>query len=237
MTDISKNIVRIQQQIISAAKSHHRDPSTIQLVAVSKTKPATMIQQAYASGLTHMGESFVQESLDKIATLQELDLCWHFIGPIQSNKTRKIAENFHWVHSVDSLKVARRLSSQRPPDLGPLNLCVQVNISGESSKSGISPTDVYGLVEQILLLPRLRLRGLMCIPAPTEGINSRREPFRKLRNLLAEIKVKFGTRADDMQHLSMGMSADLEAAIAEGATLIRIGTAIFGCRDVGAKHK
>lgn len=237
MIDISKNIVRVQQQIISAAESYQRDPSTIQLVAVSKTKPATMIQQAHAGGLSHMGESFVQESLDKIAVLQDLDLCWHFIGPIQSNKTRKIAENFHWVHSVDNLKVARRLSSQRPPDLEPLNLCVQVNISGESSKSGISPTDVYRLVEQILPLPRLRLRGLMCIPAPTEGINSRRQPFRRLADLLAEIRVKVGTRADDMQHLSMGMSVDLEAAIAEGATLVRIGTAIFGCRDVGAQHK
>ena len=236
MTDISKNIIRVSEQITTAARLHHRDPSSIKLVAVSKTKPADMIRQASASGLTHIGESFVQESVEKIAVLKDLDLCWHFIGPIQSNKTRQIAENFHWVHSVGSLKVARRLSNQRPVDLAPLNLCVQVNISGEASKSGVSPTDLSPRVEQILLLPRLRLRGLMSIPAPTEGIHSQREPFRKISDLLAETKLRFGTSVDDMQHLSMGMSADLEAAIAEGATLLRVGTAIFGRRDPVAKH-
>lgn len=231
MTDISKNVTGVRQQIRSAAETYHRDPSDIQLIAVSKTKPASMIQQAYDCGLTRMGESFVQEALEKIAALRHLDICWHFIGPIQSNKTRKIAENFHWVHSVDSLKVARRLSRQRPADLAPLNLCIQVNISGEPSKSGVSATDLLPLVEQILRLPKLRIRGLMGIPAPATGISSQREPFRRLRDLLAEVKVRFSTASDDLQHLSMGMSADLEAAIAEGATLVRIGTAIFGRRD------
>ena len=236
MTDISKNILRLQQQISSAADTYHRDPGSIQLIAVSKTKPAAMIREAYACGLTHMGENFVQEALEKITDLQDLDICWHFIGPIQSNKTRKIAENFHWVHSVDSLKVARRLSSQRPAHLDPLKLCIQVNISGESSKSGVSPEDVYPLVEQILALPKLQLMGLMSIPAPTGGISFQREPFRRLRDLLAEIKAQFASASGDMQHLSMGMSADLEAAIAEGATLVRIGTAIFGHREPRPQH-
>jgi|TARA_Y100000310_G_scaffold324994_1_gene387747 hypothetical protein len=237
MTDISKNIMRVREQIGSAARLYHRDASSIQLIAVSKTKPAAMIQQAHACGLTHIGESYLQESLQKIASLKDLDLCWHFIGPIQSNKTRKIAENFDWVHSVDSLKVARRLSSQRPSALESLNVCVQVNISGEASKSGVSAADLGALVEQVLLLPRLRLRGLMSIPSPSEGINSQREPFRRLRELLAQTQAEFGTSTHDLQHLSMGMSADLQAAIAEGATLIRIGTGIFGRRDAAAEHR
>lgn len=236
MADIAKNIIGVQQQISHTAQTYRRDPSSIRLIAASKTRPAAMIRQAYHSGLTHIGENFVQEALEKIALLHDLEICWHFIGPIQSNKTRKIAENFGWVHSVDNLKVARRLSSQRPADLDPLNLCVQVNISGESSKSGVSPAELRPLVEEILHLPNLRLRGLMSIPAPTDGINSQREPFKRLRDLLAEIKVELGTRADDMQHLSMGMSADLEAAIAEGATLVRIGTAIFGRRAAITQH-
>ena len=236
MTDIAKNIVSVQRQISHTAQTYRRDPSAIRLIAVSKTRPAAMIREAYHSGLTHIGENFVQEALEKIALLHDLEICWHFIGPIQSNKTRKIAENFQWVHSVDTLKVARRLSNQRPADLDPLNLCVQVNISGESSKSGVSPADLGPLVEQILYLPNLRLRGLMSIPAPADGISFQREPFKRLRDLLEEIKVKLGTKADDMQHLSMGMSADLEAAIAEGATLVRIGTAIFGRRAAITQH-
>jgi len=241
MTDISNNIIRLQEQIRNAAITHHRDPSGIQLVAVSKTKPAAMIQQAYECGLTHFGENYLQEALEKINTLQYSDICWHFIGPIQSNKTRKIAENFHWVHTVDNFKLAQRLSKQRPAELGSLNLCIQVNISGESSKSGVLPTTLYPLVEQVLSLPKLRLRGLMAIPAPIDGINAQREPFRRLRDLLAETEIKLRAAnlqhlSMDLQHLSMGMSADLEAAIAEGATFVRIGTAIFGRREPKPKH-
>ncbi|GAB6068686.1 YggS family pyridoxal phosphate-dependent enzyme [Methylothermus subterraneus] len=194
------------------------------LVAVGKTHPPEVLLQAYRAGIRHFGENYLQEALAKQKALAHLDITWHFIGPIQANKTRAIASCFHWVHSVDRLKVARRLSEQRPDFLPPLNVCLQVNISGEASKAGIRPEEVRELAEAVLALPRLRLRGLMAIPAPAEDFAAQRAPFRRLREL-------FEACADlGLDTLSMGMSADLEAAIVEGATLVRVGSALFGPR-------
>lgn len=178
------------------------------------------------AGMRRFGENYLQEALEKIAALQELDLEWHFIGPIQSNKTRPIAEHFDWVHSVDRLKLARRLSEQRPAGLPPLNICLQVNVSGEQSKSGITLQELPALAQEVATLPRLRLRGLMAIPAPAAGLEAQRQPFRQMRFALEQL-IAEGLELDT---LSMGMSGDLEAAIAEGATLVRIGTALFGPR-------
>lgn len=196
------------------------------LLAVSKTQPAEAIREAFDAGLRDFGENYLQEALEKQADLADLPLRWHFIGPIQSNKTKAIAEHFDWVHSVDRLKIAQRLSEQRPDALGPLNICIQVNVSGEASKSGCSPEAVAALAETIATLPRLRLRGLMTIPAPTENPVEQRQAFARLRRLKE-------TLGADLDTLSMGMSQDLEAAIAEGATWVRIGTALFGAREYG----
>jgi len=203
-----------------------RDASSIHLLAVSKTKPAQAVREAYAAGMHDFGENYLQEALGKQAELTDLPLSWHFIGPIQSNKTRAIAENFAWVHSVDRLKIAQRLSEQRPADLPPLNICIQVNVSGEASKSGCTPADLPALANAISALPRLKLRGLMAIPEPTEERAAQDAAFATVRELQASLNLPLDT-------LSMGMSHDLESAIAQGATWVRIGTALFGARDYG----
>lgn len=227
MSGIADNIATVQQRICDAARKIGRDPADVGLLAVSKTKPAALIREAHAAGLRDFGENYLQESLDKQAQLQDLDLVWHFIGPIQSNKTRPIAEHFDWVHSVDRLKIAERLSAQRPTDLPPLNVCLQVNVSGEASKSGCAPEDLAELAQAVSRLPNLRLRGLMAIPEPSDDPARQREPFAHLRELRDSLGLELDT-------LSMGMSHDLEAAIAEGATWVRIGTALFGARDYGS---
>lgn len=221
------NIDRLLERVRLSAEKSQREPDSVRVLAVSKTRPAAEVRLAAALGLGEFGENYLQEALDKIETLADLDLCWHFIGPIQSNKTRPIASHFHWVHSVDRLKVARRLSEQRPEELPDLQVCLQVNISGEESKSGVSLEDLPALAREVAQLPRLRLRGLMAIPAAATDPAQQRQPFAALREALAELQ-----RGDpSLDTLSMGMSGDLEAAIAEGATIIRVGTDIFGPRS------
>jgi len=196
------------------------------LMAVSKKQPADAVRRAADEGLRDFGENYLQEALEKIQALSDLHLRWHFIGPIQSNKTRAIAEHFEWVHSVDREKIARRLSEQRPPGLPPLQLCLQVNISGEDSKSGVSPEDTLALADAIASMPRLQLRGLMAIPEASEDPECQRRAFARLRETLLSLQGKY----PELDTLSMGMSGDLEAAIAEGSTIVRIGTDIFGPR-------
>lgn len=229
MNFVSDNLLAVRQRIGKACATSQRPPESVQLLAVSKNFDAATVQLAIAAGLTDFGENYLQEGLAKIATLPRQDLRWHFIGPIQSNKTRSIAEQFDWVHSVDRLKIAQRLSEQRPAELPPLNLCVQVNISGEASKSGCEPAEALALCTAVAALPRLRLRGLMAIPAPVTPGTDPRTPFRALRELFEQIQRSSGVDAG-FDTLSAGMSDDLEAAIAEGATMVRIGTAIFGSR-------
>ncbi|AZC53800.1 MULTISPECIES: YggS family pyridoxal phosphate-dependent enzyme [Pseudomonas] len=226
MSTIADNIALVSARIRAAAQASQRDESSVRLLAVSKTKPAAALREAYAAGLRDFGENYLQEALGKQAELGDLPLSWHFIGPIQSNKTRAIAENFAWVHSVDRLKIAQRLSEQRPADLPPLNICIQVNVSGETSKSGCTPADLPALASAISALPRLKLRGLMAIPEPTEDRAAQDAAFAAVRSLNESLDLPTDT-------LSMGMSHDLEAAIAQGATWVRIGTALFGARDYG----
>jgi len=226
MSTIADNIGLVSQRIRAAAEAAQRDASSIHLLAVSKTKPAQAVREAYAAGMHDFGENYLQEALGKQAELTDLPLSWHFIGPIQSNKTRAIAEHFAWVHSVDRLKIAQRLSEQRPADLPPLNICIQVNVSGEASKSGCTPADLPALANAISALPRLKLRGLMAIPEPTEDRAAQDAAFATVRDLQASLDQALDT-------LSMGMSHDLESAIAQGATWVRIGTALFGARDYG----
>jgi pyridoxal phosphate enzyme (YggS family) len=226
MSTIAANISTLESRIRTAALAAQRDPGAIGLLAVSKTKPAAAIREAFAAGLRDFGENYLQEALGKQQELADLPLCWHFIGPIQSNKTRAIAEHFAWVHSVDRLKIAQRLSEQRPPGLEPLNICLQVNVSGEASKSGCAPQDLPALAEAVSALPRLRLRGLMAIPEPTDDTDAQLAAFARVRTLREHLNLPLDT-------LSMGMSHDLEAAIAQGATWVRIGTALFGARDYG----
>ncbi len=204
----------------------------VELLAVSKFQPVEAVREAIAAGQRAFGENYVQEALDKMTALadQRAQLSWHLIGPLQSNKTRPVAEAFDWVHSVDRLKIAERLSQQRPESLPPLNICLQINVSGEASKSGVSPTDVPALAAAVAQLPRLRFRGLMSIPEPVDGLEAQRAPHRQLRQLFESLRAQ-GLQLDT---LSMGMSADLEAAVAEGATLVRVGTAIFGERPAAA---
>ncbi len=220
------NIRTVRARIERAAREYGHDPASIRLLAASKTQPADRVREAFAAGQTEFGENYVQEALAKMAALADLPLVWHFIGPIQSNKTRAIAENFAWVHSVERLKIAERLSAQRPAGLPPLNVCLEVNISAEVSKSGVKPEDLTQLARQVANLPGLRLRGLMAIPQPTERFDEQRAAFHGLRAFFDSLK----TQGLALDTLSMGMSADLEAAIAEGATLVRVGTAIFGER-------
>jgi hypothetical protein len=223
MSTIATNIAKVGTRIREAAQAVARDPDEVRLLAVSKTQPAGAIRQASEAGQRDFGENYLQEALEKQADLTDLPLIWHFIGPIQSNKTKLIAEHFDWVHSVDRLKIAQRLSDQRPPELPPMNVCLQVNVSGEASKSGCEPQDVPELANAIAALPRLRLRGLMTIPEPSEDPAEQRAAFARLRQLQSELGL-------DLDTLSMGMSQDLEAAISEGATWVRIGTALFGPR-------
>ncbi|PXX56679.1 hypothetical protein SAMN05660489_05357 [Pseudomonas sp. LAMO17WK12:I10] len=230
MSTIADNIALVSARIRAAAQTSQRDESSIHLLAVSKTKPAAALREAYAAGLRDFGENYLQEALGKQAELGDLPLSWHFIGPIQSNKTRAIAENFAWVHSVDRLKIAQRLSEQRPADLPPLNICIQVNVSGEASKSGCTPADLPALASAISALPRLKLRGLMAIPEPTEDRAAQDAAFAAVRSLNENLRDSLDLPTDT---LSMGMSHDLEAAIAQGATWVRIGTALFGARDYG----
>ncbi|MGR6807282.1 YggS family pyridoxal phosphate-dependent enzyme [Sphaerotilus natans] len=232
MTTLDDSIQVVHQRLEAARIRAERAQGSVRLLAVSKTRSADEVRAAHAAGLRAFGENYVQEGLDKIAALADLrtDLEWHLIGPLQSNKTRGVAEAFDWVHSVDRLRTAERLSAQRPPDLPPLQVCLQVNISGEDSKSGVPPAELPALARAVAALPRLRLRGLMAIPAPAEGLEAQRRPHRALRELLERL------RADGLalDTLSMGMSDDLEAAVLEGATLVRIGTAIFGSRPSAA---
>jgi pyridoxal phosphate enzyme (YggS family) len=227
MTAIASNLQAVNRAIAQAAQIARQRTENITLLAVSKTFPAAAVRVAYEAGQRTFGESYVQEAQDKIAALRDLPLEWHFIGPIQSNKTRAIAENFAWVHSVDRLKIAERLSAQRPQNLPPLNVCIQVNVSGENSKSGIPPDAVLELAQAVAQLPQLKLRGLMAIPAPAEGLEAQRLPFAQLRELMQLLNAQ-GLELDT---LSMGMSHDLEAAVLEGATIVRVGSAIFGYRD------
>ncbi|WP_330924515.1 YggS family pyridoxal phosphate-dependent enzyme [Candidatus Sororendozoicomonas aggregata] len=213
---------------IEQAKAANGRTENVQLLAVSKKKSASVIEEAYHLGQRHFGESYVQEALEKQATLKALPgICWHFIGPIQSNKTRDIASHFQWVHSVDRLKIATRLNEQRPERLPPLNICLQVNISAEASKSGATEADLPALVNAIKQLPCLRLRGLMAIPAATIDAQAQRLPFKAMADHLTRLNQQFALHMDT---LSMGMTGDLEVAIAEGATIVRVGTALFGKR-------
>jgi pyridoxal phosphate enzyme (YggS family) len=229
MSYITDKLQAVDAQIVAAARNAGRNPSEIALLAVSKTIGPDIVLQAYAAGQRAFGENYLQEALDKIAALKDRapGIEWHFIGPLQSNKTRPVAENFSWVHTVDRLKIAQRLSAQRPAGLAPLNICLQVNVSGEASKSGCTPADLPALAAAVAALPNLKLRGLMAIPEPAASEAAQRLPLRALR-LLAEQLRGEGYALDT---LSMGMSADLGAAVAEGATMVRIGTAIFGERD------
>ena len=226
MSTIAGNIARVEARIRAAALAVQRDVTSIHLLAVSKTKPAGALREAHAAGIRDFGENYLQEARAKQLELADLPLCWHFIGPIQSNKTRDIAEHFAWVHSVDRLKIAQRLREQRPAELPPLNICIQVNVSGEDSKSGCTPHDLPALAAAINALPRLKLRGLMAIPEPTDDRAAQDAAFATVRQLQESLNMGLDT-------LSMGMSHDLESAIAQGATWVRIGTALFGARDYG----
>lgn len=224
MSTIAENIANVRERIHRAVVASARTPDEVTLIAVTKTRPASDVREAWAAGIRDVGENYLQEALEKMDALGDLPLTWHFIGPIQSNKTRALAERFDWVHSVDRLKIAQRLSDQRPADLPPMNICLQVNISGEASKSGVAPEAVAELADAIQQLPGVRLRGLMAIPAPAEDSEGRRAPLRALAELMAGLPGQLDT-------LSMGMSDDLTEAVQEGATMLRIGTALFGPRN------
>lgn len=228
MSDISSRLDQVRQQIEELERRHARVPGSVHLLAVSKTKPAAQVAEAYHAGQRAFGENQLQDALGKLddPLLAGLDLAWHFIGPLQSNKTRTVAERFDWLHSLDRLKTARRLDEQRPAHLAPLQVCIQVNLSGESTKSGVAGREVATLAAALAQFPRLRLRGLMTIPAPCTDPVRQREPFRALRELLEQMRHD----GHDVDTLSMGMSDDMQSAIAEGATWVRIGTAIFGQR-------
>lgn len=229
-TDLQARIATVRQRIQAAETLYHRHPGSVGLIAVSKTFPVSAILDAVAIGQRAFGESYLREAVEKIDTLAQrpegADIQWHFIGTIQSNKTRAIAERFHWVHSIDRYRIAQRLSEQRPATLPPLNVCIQVNISNEASKSGASAAEVNTLAHAVAGLPRLRLRGLMSLPAPSDHPDHQRAAFQRVNHLQRQL-IADGLPLDT---LSMGMSNDLEAAIAEGATLVRVGTAIFGAR-------
>lgn len=237
MTQIVTNLMLVKQRIELAAIAAKREPEDIQLLAVSKTFPARDIEEAMHAGQTAFGENYVQEGVRKIEQLTKLRpwLQWHFIGPLQSNKTREVAAHFDWVHSIDRLKIAERLSSQRAefPELGELQVCIQINVSQEESKSGISLQEVDTICDAVSKLPNLVLRGLMAIPAPSTNIHEQRQAFSAVRECFISIKAKHShdLKFDFFDTLSMGMSDDMEAAIAEGSTMVRIGSAIFGKRD------
>lgn len=217
----------VKHRILAAAAQNGRAAQSVQLLAVCKTFPDAAVREAFLAGQMKFGESYVQEALTKMAALRDLPLEWHFIGPLQSNKTRQVAENFAWVHSIDRTKIAERLSAARPAELPPLQVCLQVNVSGEASKGGVAPEKAAVLAAHVKALPRLQLRGLMAIPAPTDDVTLQRRQFRIVAELLAQLN-RLGFQLDT---LSMGMSDDMEAAIAEGATIVRVGSAIFGARS------
>ena len=229
MASIASKLQQVRRRIDDACTRAQRPVQSVTLLAVSKTFGVDAVREAHAAGQHALGENYVQEALAKMGALADLrgSIQWHLIGPLQSNKTREVAEAFDWVHTIDRLKVAERLSAQRPAHLPPLQLCLQVNLSGEASKSGVAPREVAALARAVAALPMLRLRGLMSIPAPLEGVDAQRVPHRQLRELLLVLQSQ-GLALDT---LSMGMSADLEAAIAEGATIVRVGSAIFGTRS------
>lgn len=227
--ELANHLHEVRERIAHAAAAAQRSADSVTLLAVSKTFPASDVRAVFNAGQRAFGENYVQEAIAKIAELADLrqQIEWHFIGPLQSNKTKVVAENVDWVHSVDRLKIAERLNEQRPENLAPLNVCLQVNVSGEASKSGVAPAEARALAHRIVALPRLRLRGLMAIPEAAASLDEQRAPHRRLRELMDTL------RADglDLDTLSIGMSGDLEAAVMEGATMVRIGTAIFGARD------
>ena len=224
--NVASNLTAVTDRIRVAEHQAHRTPQSVTLLAVSKTKPAALIEAASAAGQRCFGENYAHEAVEKAEALKHLNLEWHFIGPIQSNKTRGLATHMDWIHTVERERIARRLNDQRPDYMAPLNICLQVNISGEASKAGILSTEVLTLADAISALPKLRLRGLMAIPAPSEGIDAQRRPFKALKDIWDELKGTY----PELDTLSMGMSGDLEAAVLEGATIVRIGTDVFGAR-------
>lgn len=226
MKNIADRLIRLNDRIRSLEKQYQRPEGSVHLLAVSKTWPVSSIREAHSAGQRLFGENYVQEAVEKIQALAESRIEWHYIGPVQANKTRLIAEHFHWCHSIDRLKIAQRLDKARETQPSPLNVCVQVNISREPSKSGVDEKDVIDFCKQVADLPGLKLRGLMAMPAPADTLDSQRAPFRKMRDLQDRLQAE-GFEADT---LSMGTTQDLEAAIAEGSTLVRVGTAIFGER-------
>lgn len=225
MTTLIDSFKKVHAQIQLAETNYQRPANSVQLLAVSKTKPAALIACAYQAGQRHFGENYCQEALSKQQALGAFDITWHFIGPIQSNKTKAIASHFDWVHSVDSFKIARRLSEQRPPHLASLNICLQVNVSDEASKSGIHLHELADLCEQVTTLPNIKLRGVMAIPAPSHSFAQQCQPYRTLYQAVKKLN------KPELNTFSFGMSDDLNAAIAEGSTLVRIGTALFGMRE------
>ena len=226
MIRVTENFRKIQDLLAQAAADAKRPVDHIRLLAVSKKKPAEAVLEAYIAGQRDFGENFVQEALDKIAAVDRGDAIWHFVGQLQANKTRVVAQHFEWVHTVDRLKIARRLSAQRPHYAGDLNVCIEVNIDAEDNKAGVAASEVPDLATAIAALPRLQLRGLMCLPAIRDNFAGQRQPFARLRTLMESLNDS-GLQLDT---LSMGMTADYAAAIQEGATIVRIGTAIFGAR-------
>ena len=226
MSTIAERVASLRERIATLEARYGRPAGSVTLLGISKTHEAARVRDAHAAGLSEFGESYVQEALPKIEALADLPLTWHFVGRIQGNKTAAIAAGFAWVHGIDRLRIARRLSEQRPAHLPPLECCIEVNLSGEASKGGATPEELPALAAAVAALPRLRLRGLMTLPAPSSGLEQQRLPFARLARCLA------GLQRDNpgLDTLSMGMSDDIEAAIAEGATLVRIGTALFGQR-------
>lgn len=231
MPSIAENISAVSRRLSQFEQQYERGPDSVKLLAVSKKQALEKVVLAHKAGLDHFAESYVNEAVEKIGALQTQEdfntYCWHFIGPIQSNKTRLISQYFDWVHSVDRIKIAQRLSQQRPDEHEPLKLCIQVNLSGEATKSGVHPDAIAPLAEAIMELPRLQLRGLMAIPAPSSEFTQQRAIFAQLRQIFWELQAHYA----QIDTLSMGMSADFEAAIAEGSTLVRLGTALFGQRQ------
>ena len=233
MTKIRENLQTIGVKLKQYLSEYQRNENSAQLLAVSKRHPVDKIRDAYEYGQRAFGENYVQELLDKNQQLEELAIEWHFIGPLQSNKAKKIAEVASWVHAVDRLKIAQRLSDNRPDNMQPLSICLQVNISGEESKSGVRPDELFSLAKQIVLLPKIKLRGLMVIPAAEDDFNKQREVFAQVAKLKGDLQtqLKQDNSSIELDTLSMGMSNDIKAAIAEGATIVRVGTAIFGQRE------
>ena len=226
MHDTGAALKSVRARIAELERRHRREPGSVSLLAVSKTKPPDAVRAAIAAGQHAFGENHLQDAMTKVEALAGQGVSWHFIGAVQSNKTRSIAVHFDWVHSIEREKIATRLSAQRPGGREPLDVCIEVNVSGEDTKSGVPPADVEPLARLIRELPALRLRGLMAIPRPAEDFETQRIPFRLLREILDNLN----TRGLELDTLSMGMTGDLEAAVAEGATIVRIGTAIFGPR-------